>query len=188
MQSGTNPNFCRSPTVYGFQTKAPGAFAQYVLRDEGNLSKLPSSMTYEQGALVEPLSVAYHTVWGLAGGVEPGETVVIFGAGPVGLLALAVVKGSRAKAISVDPIETRRELALRFGADDVIDPLSRDSTQEVLRLTGGRGQPGPGGIRQRRCPVQALRRRRRIESHRDDRTDDDEEDTGGDGEARREED
>jgi L-iditol 2-dehydrogenase len=138
-KAGVNPNFCRNPTVYGFQTKAPGAFGQYVLRDESNLSKLPSSLTYDQGALIEPLSVAYHAVWGLAGGVQPTDTVVIFGGGPVGLFALAVVKGSRARAITIDPIDMRRELALKLGADHVVDPVKQDATQEVLRLTGGHG-------------------------------------------------
>ena len=90
----SNPNFCRNPTVYGFQTRSPGAFAQYVVRDESNLSKIPHSMSHERGALIEPLSVAYHAVWGLPGGVDPSQTVVVFGAGPVGLFALAVVKGS----------------------------------------------------------------------------------------------
>lgn len=138
-KAGINPNFCRSPTVYGFQTKAPGGFAQYVLRDESNLSKLPDSMSHDQGCLVEPLSVAYHAVWGLAGGVQSTDTVAIFGAGPVGLFALAVVKGSRARAISIDPIPLRRELALKLGADEVIDPTKEDATQAVLGLTGGHG-------------------------------------------------
>lgn len=138
-KAGVNPNFCRSPTVYGFQTSAPGAFAEYVLRDESNLSTLPASLTYDQGALIEPLSVAYHAVWGLAGGVQATDKVAIFGAGPVGLFALAVVKGSKATAISIDPIEMRRELAMKLGADHVIDPVKQDATQEVLRLTGGHG-------------------------------------------------
>jgi L-iditol 2-dehydrogenase len=138
-KEGVNPNFCRNPTIYGFQTKAPGAFAQYVLRDESNLSKLPASLTYDQGALIEPLSVAYHAVWTVAGGVQPIDTVVIFGAGPVGLFALAVVKGSKARAITVDPLEIRRDLALKLGADHVVDPLKQDATAEVLRLTGGHG-------------------------------------------------
>ena len=135
----SNPNFCRNPTVYGFQTRSPGAFAQYVVRDESNLSLIPASFSYEQGALIEPLSVAYHAVWGLAGGVDPSQTVVVFGAGPVGLLALSVVKGSRAREISIDPIEMRRDLALKLGADEVIDPVNQDAVKEVLRLTGGHG-------------------------------------------------
>jgi L-iditol 2-dehydrogenase len=136
---GANPNFCRNPTIYGFQPQSPGAYAEYVVRDESNLSKLPSSLSHEQGALVEPLTVAYNAVWGLAGGVEPSQTVVVFGAGPVGLLAVAVAKGSRARVISVDPIEMRRGLALKLGADEVVDPVNQDAIAEILRLTGGHG-------------------------------------------------
>ncbi|MGA2664673.1 MAG: alcohol dehydrogenase catalytic domain-containing protein [Nitrososphaerales archaeon] len=137
---GTNPNFCRDPTVYGFQTRSPGAFAEYVLREESDLNSLPPSLSHEQGALVEPLTIAYNAVWGLAGGVEPSQTAVVFGAGPVGLLTAAVVKATGARVISVDPIETRRSLALRLGADEAVDPAGPGgAVEEIRRLTGGHG-------------------------------------------------
>jgi len=136
---GANPNFCRRPTIYGFQTQSPGSFAKHVVRDEGNLHKLPPGMTHDEGALVEPLSVAYHAIWKIAGGVQGCDQVVIFGAGPIGLLVLATVKAAGARAISIDPIVKRRELAEKLGADEVIDPLRVDATEEVQRLTGGRG-------------------------------------------------
>ena len=137
---GANPNFCRDPTIYGFQTRSPGAFAEYVLRDESNLNALPPSLSHEQGSLVEPLTIAYNAVWGLAGGVEPSQTAVVFGAGPVGLLTLAVVKATGARVISVDPIEMRRSLALRLGADEVVDPTAAaGAVGEIRRLTGGHG-------------------------------------------------
>ncbi|MDA4130615.1 MAG: alcohol dehydrogenase catalytic domain-containing protein [Thaumarchaeota archaeon] len=136
---GINPNFCRTPIIYGFQTQSPGGFSQYVIRSENILHKIPDEMTHEQGALVEPLSVAYHALWKIAGGVQGSDTVVIFGAGPIGLLVLATVKATGARAISIDPIAKRRELALQLGANEVIDPTKVDATQEMQRLTGGRG-------------------------------------------------
>ena len=136
---GINPNFCTNPTIHGFQTSSPGAFAQFVVRKESNLHRLPPGMTHEQGCLAEPLSVAYHAVWQIGGGVRAGEDVVIFGAGPIGLLVLSVVKASGARAISIDPVAFRRELALDLGADEVVDPYSLDPTEEVMRLTDGVG-------------------------------------------------
>jgi L-iditol 2-dehydrogenase len=136
---GINTNFCRTPTIYGFQTQSPGGFSEYAVRDQNILHKIPDDMTYEQGALVEPLSVAYSAIWKVAGGVQGSDEVVIFGAGPIGLFVLATVKATGARVISIDPISKRRELAKQLGADEVVDPLKVDATQEVQRLTKGRG-------------------------------------------------
>ena len=110
-----------------------------MVHSEKILHKIPEDMTFEQGALVEPLSVAYHAIWKVAGGVQNGDQVVIFGAGPIGLLVLATVKAAGSRAISIDPIPKRRELARELGADETIDPLKVDATQELQRLTNGRG-------------------------------------------------
>ena len=149
-KAGMNPNFCRNPTVYGFQTKAPGAFAQYVLRDESNLSKLPASLTYDQGA--SSSHSPWHTTLSGVSQVASSrrDTVVVFGAGPVGLFALAVVKGSRARAISVDPIEMRRELALKLGADHVVDPKAGRHPGGLAPDFGPRRRPRARGFGQRR--------------------------------------
>ena len=72
---GRQAALCRNPRVYGFQPAAPGAFAEYAMRKERNLLKLPSSLTYEEGALAEPFSVAYYGVWTVGGGVQPSDSL-----------------------------------------------------------------------------------------------------------------
>jgi len=136
---GGNPNYCRRPTTYGFQPKAPGAFAEFVVRKETNLHKLPDSVSFDIGALVEPVSVAYHALWKIGGGVLPSDILIIFGAGPIGLFTLALAKSCEARVICIDPVESRRRLAKEIGADETVDPSTGESVREVLSLTNGRG-------------------------------------------------
>ena len=134
-----NPALCRSPREFGFQPKYPGAFSEFVARKETSLHKLPSSISYEEGALVEPLTVAYNAVWNVGNGVKPTDDAAIFGAGTIGLLSLICASEPGARAISVDPIAKRQELASKFGADSVINPMQVDPTEKILALTEGNG-------------------------------------------------
>ena len=64
---------------------------------------------------------------------------VIIGAGPIGLCASMVCKNSNARVIAIDPLESRRETILKYGADYAVDPAKPDFLEEILRLTNGRG-------------------------------------------------
>jgi L-iditol 2-dehydrogenase len=104
----------------------------------GNLLPLPRDLSVEEGTLFEPLAVALHSMQFAA--LRLGETVVVFGAGPIGLLTIAMLRLSGAGRIwSVEPVAARRELALKMGADAAIDPAAADPVHELLRETGGRG-------------------------------------------------
>jgi L-iditol 2-dehydrogenase len=138
-RSSLNPALSRSPREFGFQQKYPGAFSEFVVRKETSLHKLPSSISYEEGALVEPLTVAYNAVWNVGNGVKPTDDVVIFGAGTIGLQSLICVKSAGARAFSVDPVTKRQELASKFDADYVINPMQVDPTEKILALTAGHG-------------------------------------------------
>ena len=100
---------------------------------------------YEAGALVEPCSVAYNAIFERGGGFRPGAYFVVYGAGPVGLLAVGLAKSSGAASVIVfEPVKTRMELAKKMGADEVFDPneLSKNnlSMHEVtMELTHGQG-------------------------------------------------
>jgi L-iditol 2-dehydrogenase len=73
-------------------------------------------------------------------GLRPGETAVVFGAGPIGLLTVAVLRLCGAGKIwSVEPVAARRELALRMGADVAVDPAATDPVRQILGETGRRG-------------------------------------------------
>ena len=138
-KSGLPPGSCENMREVGFMPNAPGGMEEYLVLEERFLHKLPDGMTYEEGALVEPFSVSYFGIWGEGGYVDASDDVVIFGAGPIGLLALTVVKVAGAKGIVVEPIRLRREFAKKLGADEVIDPNKNDVKKAVLDLTEGRG-------------------------------------------------
>jgi L-iditol 2-dehydrogenase len=138
-EQGMNPALCRNPRLFGFRTEFPGAFAEYIVRRESSLYRLPHGVSFEAGALVEPLSVAYHAIWDVGGGLKSGEQTAIFGAGPIGLLALVAAKEAGARAYCIDPVRKRLELASKLGADEVIDPTTQDVAREISDLTGGKG-------------------------------------------------
>ena len=92
-----------------------GTLARYYTLPEDYCFKLPESMSLEEGALIEPTAVAVHITRQAA--VKPGDSVVVFGAGPVGLLCCAVAKAYGAKKIvTVDINEERTKFALEYAA------------------------------------------------------------------------
>ncbi|KAF2719839.1 putative xylitol dehydrogenase [Polychaeton citri CBS 116435] len=92
-----------------------GTLAKYYVLPEDFCKKLPENVSLEQGALVEPLSVGVHIV--RQANIQPGQSVVVFGAGPVGLLCCAVAKAFGAtKIISVDINEERVQFAQKYAA------------------------------------------------------------------------
>lgn len=128
-------NLCADQVGTGY--RKPGGYAERVAVRATQTVSLPDASWLERAALTEPLGVALR---GLnRGGLQPGETVFIAGAGPIGLLALLCARVKEAGPIIVsEPAETRRQLAKRLGADDVVDPANVASVQ-VRELTGGLG-------------------------------------------------
>lgn len=91
-----------------------GALLQYLLADERNLFVMPDSMSYEQGALLEPLSVGLWACHRVA--LKPGDDVLVTGAGPVGVLAAEAARALGAGSVKlVDVDEARLELGRRLG-------------------------------------------------------------------------
>ncbi len=93
----------------------PGGYAEAVVCEAECLWRLPDELELEHGALVEPLAVALH---GLdVAGVEPGQTVAVLGAGPIGVMTLvALLARGVESVVVVEPNESRRALASEFGA------------------------------------------------------------------------
>lgn len=115
---------------------ADGGFAEYVIAPTYGCYKLPPEVSYEMGAVCEVLSVLVRAC--KRGGVLPGDSVAIIGAGPVGLLALQVAKASGAGKVFVsEPIPKRREIAKKLGATAVYDPQEVDVGKEIAKLTDG---------------------------------------------------
>jgi L-iditol 2-dehydrogenase len=102
-----------------------GAFCRYVTIDAEFAHPVPDSMSDEAAALLEPLSVAVTTM--RKANVQPGSSILIAGAGPIGVICAQAARAFGAARIVVsDPLESRRESVLRFGATEVIDPLVDD--------------------------------------------------------------
>ncbi|EJD02434.1 xylitol dehydrogenase [Fomitiporia mediterranea MF3/22] len=117
--------------------------------------KLPDHLTLEDGAMIEPLSVAVHAVSATAH-VRAGQNVVVFGAGPVGLLCMAVARALGAhRVIGVDIVPTRLEFALNYAATETFlaPPRSGESaieyskkTAEMMKNALGVEERGPNSI------------------------------------------
>lgn len=152
-------NLCTSRLVYGGSRscKNPphlyGGFAEYIyIEPRSWVYKLPKGMSFETGALAEPMAVATRALErafapGLpfAGkGFGIGSSVIVQGAGPIGLLTIAAAKVAGAgKAIAIDRVEQRLRMASRMGADELIDMREFKTPQErvkrALELTNGVG-------------------------------------------------
>jgi threonine 3-dehydrogenase len=114
-----------------------GAFADYVRVPAGNVWRLSPEIPREFGSLFDPFGNAVHTV--LSGPIA-SQSVAITGCGPIGLFAIAVARACGAgRVFAIEPNPARRELALRMGADVVLDPSRDDVNVELARVTGGGG-------------------------------------------------
>ena len=116
----------------------PGFFREFVNLPAVNLLPIPPSLSLELATLAEPLAVAAHSM--KFADVKPGETVAVYGAGPIGLLTLACLKVAGAGRIwAIEPVAHRREMARHMGADAALDPAEIDTSRQILADTGGRG-------------------------------------------------
>ena len=107
-----------------------GTFCDYLCIDENFVFPIPDSLSFEDAALAEPLAVAIHTMNRVK--IRAGETGVIVGAGPIGLLTLQAFKAAGGgRAICVDLIKSRLDTAMKLGADEVLVP-GGDTTVENL--------------------------------------------------------
>lgn len=145
------PNHCRELEELGFTVD--GAMADYVKVEARYCWKInplldickSEERLYEAGALVEPTSVSYNAIFIRAGGIKPGDYVAIYGAGPIGLAAIQLVKAAGAtKIISFDVAPNRLALAKEVGADHVFNPLDlkgegSSPSEKVMEVTNGLG-------------------------------------------------
>lgn len=129
-------HLCRNRQVFGMHR--PGAFAELVAAPAGIVYAMPEGMTAVQGALVEPLANGIHVVTLAAG--NPMESVVVIGAGPIGLMCLqaALQLGAKRAAMS-EPNPQRREVAVALGAHTAWDPRESGLAAAVERWTDGEG-------------------------------------------------
>jgi alcohol dehydrogenase len=119
-----------------------GVQAEYARVPFGDMSvyPLPQGVTDEAAVLLADILPTSYEVGVLNGGVQPGDTVVIVGAGPIGLAAVMTAKlYSPGCVIVIDPAEPRRDAAKSLGADVVLDAQLDPALEVVLSMTGGLG-------------------------------------------------
>lgn len=118
--------------------RGDGAMADYIMVDEPYVYKLPEYLSYDAGALIEPLSVAVHAV--RRADIKLGEKVLVIGAGAIGLLVAALCRKNGATEVAVvDYSKKRLDLALELGATTAINPSEKSFDEAVSELTGGTG-------------------------------------------------
>jgi L-iditol 2-dehydrogenase len=128
-------NLCPDIRFAGHQDLDGGLQERLIWPDE-LLFPLPDSLSDDAGALLEPLGVAIHAV--KHAHVRPGHDVLVVGAGPIGVLAVAVARRAGAgRVFASEPLGHRRATALRFGADAAWSPDAVED--ELMRMTAGRG-------------------------------------------------
>lgn len=130
-------NLC--PDVVFFATPpVDGAFCEYVAHSADFTFKLPEGVSFEEGAMCEPLSVGIHAV--RRAGIGLGDSVLITGAGTIGLVTLMAARAAGATMTVITDIQPNRlELARELGATAVADVRTEDALARVQDLTRGRG-------------------------------------------------
>ena len=126
---------CPETVAVGFQT-GEGGFAESAVVSDRQVHSLPDDVSLEAGALVEPLAVGHHAV--RRSGFQAGDTVAVFGCGPIGLTVVQAAANAGAKRIfASEPNDARRSVAQDLGADVVIDPLNTDVVEKIQSKTNG---------------------------------------------------
>ncbi len=133
------PNLCVERRGLGYIIN--GAFAEYISVREPILHKLPDNISFKDAAIVEPLADVIHAIV-VNSKISIGDTIIILGPGPVGLLALLIAKLNGASPIIVTGTsrdKMRLEMAHKLGADYIVNVQSEDLEKKVKDLTGGLG-------------------------------------------------
>ncbi len=134
-------NVCANRRAIGYEFD--GSFAEYVripaaAVQAGNVCRIPAGTSWEAAALAEPLACCINGQNRV--GIPLGSTVLVMGAGPIGLMHIRLAKHRGARTVIASELhEHRRDAAHTFGADLVCDPRGEDVQDIVLKATGGLG-------------------------------------------------
>ncbi|GAB4404191.1 MAG: (R,R)-butanediol dehydrogenase [Anaerolineales bacterium] len=131
--------YCREGLVnlcvnrLGMAINWPGTLAEYAKVPARFVWRIPDTMSYRQGALVEPLMVGVHAV--RRGRVRVGDTVAVMGCGAIGLLTVAAAKVAGARVFAVDIVPEKLEMARRLGAEAAFNGRDPDIVSQIRALT-----------------------------------------------------
>ena len=128
-------HICQNLRIIGIDQD--GAFAEIVKIPASNIWKLDAAIPEHYGAILDPLGNAVHTV--LAGAIA-GQSVLVTGCGPIGLMSIVVAKACGSSIVfATETNEHRRAMAKKMGADVVINPAAEDAVKKILGETSGTG-------------------------------------------------
>jgi threonine 3-dehydrogenase len=128
-------HICQNLKIIGIDMD--GAFAEFVKIPATNIWKLDAAIPEHYAAILDPLGNAVHTV--LAGAIA-GQTVLVTGCGPIGLMSIAVAKACGSSTVfATETNEHRRLMAKEMGADFVLNPAAEDPVVKILEGTSGTG-------------------------------------------------
>ena len=127
-------NMCLEREIYG---KRRGAFAEYAVLPERVIAKLPDNLSLEEGALLENLGIAVHAVE--VEPHDPGDTTVVIGCGPIGIMAAQTLVASGVNVVMTDLNEARVAFARQVSGATVINVRKENPVEQVRAMTDGRG-------------------------------------------------
>jgi L-iditol 2-dehydrogenase len=134
------PRYKKVGCTAGFEPSG-GGFAEYVrVMDwivECGTVRVPEGTSFEQASFVEPINTCMKGIERMA--IQPGETVLTLGQGPIGIMLSALAKRAGARVITSDLYIRRLTIAKAFGLDNSIDASKADPVQEARKQTEGRG-------------------------------------------------
>lgn len=128
-------NICQGMVMFG--NDVDGAYAEYVKAPAKDTFRLPDEIPLVEGCIIaDAITTPFHAVVNRAR-VKPGDTVVVFGCGGVGLNAVQVAAAVGGRVIAVDILDRKLEWAKQFGAEETINARAGDVGKAVRKLTGG---------------------------------------------------
>jgi propanol-preferring alcohol dehydrogenase len=131
-----NLMWCREARGYG--GPVDGSHADYVIADERNCVPIPDSVSFIDGAFIAcPGGTAFSSMKKLD--VKAGNTVAVFGLGPVGLSGVAIAKAMGGKVIGIDILDLRLDLAKSIGADEIVNAKNDNPVDAIRNFTNGKG-------------------------------------------------
>ena len=125
---------CSSLQIRGLHVD--GGFAEYIKVDTGSVIPVDQTLPDRIAVLTEPFSIGYHS--NRIAETQTGDTVLVIGGGPIGLITAITAQYFGAKVLISEPNASRRAIAEEFGFE-TLDPLTQDIPEEVKKRTGGMG-------------------------------------------------
>jgi L-iditol 2-dehydrogenase len=135
------PTYKKVGATAGFEASG-GGFSEYVrvmdwIVARNGVIRIPDGVSFEQASFIEPVNTCMKDVETLR--LTPGETVLVMGQGPIGIILAVLARRRGARVITSDLLSQRHTIAKRFGLNEGIDATTSDTVRTVKELTEGRG-------------------------------------------------